>query len=107
MCLKSPDTVVPIFLFVVFCWGIGVSATAQEVHFRFNPPNDFPAYISTYKNTQISVMGALGKRTRVSEGKAKVTIDKTPAGYSVIFMPISFTITQDGKPVEDPILSFI
>ena len=104
---KSPSLVVLIFLLIVCCWGIGVSATAQEVHFRFNPPDDFPAYVSTYKNTQITDMGALGKRTRVSEGKAKVTIDKKPGGYSVTFMPISITMTQDGEPREDPILSFI
>ena len=104
---KSLGIVVLIFLFIVCCWGIGVSATAQEIHFRFNPPDDFPAYISTYKNTQVSVMGALGKRTRVSEGKQKVKIDKAPGGYSVTFMPISFTLTQDGKRREDPILSFL
>ncbi len=104
---KSPSLVVLIFLFIVCCWGIGISATAQEVHFRFNPPDDFPTYVSTYKNTQVTDMGALGKRTRVSEGKQKITIDKTPGGYSVIFIPISFTMTQDGKPREDPILSFI
>ena len=104
---KSLGLVVLSFLFSVCCWGIVVSATAQEVHFRFNPPDDFPAYVSTYKNTQISDLGPLGKRTRVSEGKQKVTIDKTPGGYSVTFMPISITMTQDGKPVEDPILSFI
>ena len=107
MCSKSPNLVVLIFLFTVCCWGIVASAMAQEVHFRFNPPANFPAYISTYKNTQITDMGALGKRTRVSEAKAKVTIDKTPGGYSVTFIPISFTMTQDGKRREDPILSFI
>ncbi len=107
MCSKSPCLVVLSFLFIACCWGIAVSATAQEIHFRFNPPDDFPAYVSTYKNTQISVMGALGKRTRVSEVKTKVTIDKTPGGYSVTSMPISVTMTQDGKPVEDPILSFL
>ena len=104
---KLPSLVVLIFLFIVCCWGIGVSAPAQEIHFRFNPPDDFPAYVSTYKNTQVTDMGALGKRTRVSEGKQKVTIDKTPGGYSITFMPISFTMTQDGKRREDPILSFI
>ena len=104
---KLPSLVVLIFLFSVCCWGIGVSATAQEIHFRFNPPDDFPAYVSTYKNTQISVMGGLGKRTRVSEAKTKITIDKTPGGYSVTFMPISFTMAQDGKRREDPILSFL
>ena len=104
---KSPSLVVLIFLFIVCCWGVVVSATAQEVHFQFNPPDDFPAYVSTYKNTQVTDMGALGKRTRVSEGKQKVTTDKTPGGYSVTFMPISITMTQDGKPREDPILSFV
>jgi hypothetical protein len=104
---KSPSLVVLIFLFIVCCWGVAVSATAQEVHFQFNPPDDFPAYVSTYKNTQVTDMGALGKRTRVSEGKQKVTTDKTPGGYSVTFMPISIMMTQDGKPREDPILSFI
>ena len=107
MCSKSLGLVVLIFLFNMCCWGIVVSATAQEVHFRFNPPEDFPTYVSTYKNTQITVMGALGRRTRVSEAKTKVTIDNTPGGYSVTFIPISFTITQDGKPREDPILSFL
>ena len=107
MCSKSLGLVVLIFLFNVCCWGIVVSAPAQEIHFRFNPPDDFPAYVSTYKNTQVTDMGALGKRTRVSEAKQKVAIDKTPGGYSVTFMPISFTMTQDGKRREDPILSFI
>ena len=107
MCSKSPSLVVLIFLFMVCCCGLVVSATAQEIHFRFNPPDDFPAYVSTYKNTQITDMGALGKRTRVSEAKTKITIDKTPGGYSVTFMPISFTMTQDGKRREDPILSFL
>lgn len=107
MCSKSPSLIVLIFLLIACCCGIVTSATAQEIHFRFNPPDDFPAYISTYKNTQITDMGALGKRTRVSEAKAKVTIDKTPGGYSVTFIPISFTMTQDGKRREDPILSFI
>ena len=107
MCSKSLGVVVLIFLFVVGCWGIVGSARAQEVHFRFNPPDDFTAYVSTYKNTQISEMGALGKRTRVSEVKTEVTIDKTPEGYLVTSTPISFTMTQNGKPVEDPILSFL
>ena len=107
MCSKSPSLIVLIFLVIVCCCGIVASATAQEIHFRFNPPDDFPAYVSTYKNTQITDMGALGKRTRVSEAKAKVTIGKTPGGYSVTFIPISFTMTQDGKRREDPILSFI
>jgi len=104
---KSPSLVVLIFLVIVCCCGIGVSAMAQEIHFRFNPPDNFPAYVSTYKNTQITDMGALGKRTRVSEARAKVAIDKTPGGYSVTFIPISFTMTQDGRRREDPILSFI
>ena len=107
MCSKSPSLIVLVFLFIICCCGIVASAAAQEIHFRFNPPDDFPAYVSTYKNTQITDMGALGKRTRVSEAKAKVTIDKTPGGYSVTFMPISFTMMQDGKRREDPILSFI
>ena len=104
---RSLGLVVLISLFIACCWGIVASATAQEIHFRFNPPDDFPAYVSTYKNTQISEMGGLGKRTRVSEVKTKVTIDKTPEGYSVTYMPISFTMTQDGKRREDPILSFL
>ena len=107
MCSKLPSRVVLVFLLIACCWGIVASATAQEIHFRFNPPDDFPTYVSTYKNTQITDLGALGKRTRVSEAKTKITIDKTPGGYSVTFMPISFTMTQDGKPVEDPILSFL
>ena len=107
MCSISPSLVVQIFFFSVCFCGIVGSATAQEVHFRFNPPDNFPAYVSTYKNTQITDMGALGKRTRVSEAKTKITIDKTPEGYSVTFIPISFTMTQDGKRREDPILSFL
>ena len=78
MCSKLPGLVVLISLFIGCCWGVVVPAMAQEVHFRFNPPDDFPAYVSTYKNTQVSVMGALGERTRVSEAKTKITIDKTP-----------------------------
>ena len=38
MCSKSLGLVVLIFLFIVCCWGIVVPATAQEIHFRFNPP---------------------------------------------------------------------
>lgn len=52
-------------------------------------------------------MGELGAQTRVSKAKVKITIDKTPQGYSVIEKPISFTMTQDGQPVEDPITSFV
>ena len=54
---KSPSIAVLSFLFIGVCWGIVASATAQEIHFRFNPPDDFPAYVSTYKNTQISENG--------------------------------------------------
>lgn len=92
-------------LLLICCEVLVVSAAAQEIRFRFNPPHDFPGYISTYKNTRTTNMGALGKQTRVSEAKGKVTIHKTPQGYSVIADPISFTMTQDGQQVDDPITS--
>ena len=87
--------------------GIGFTAGAQEIHFRFDPTDGFPAYISTLKSTQTTDMGALGKRTRISEGRARITTEKTSDGYSVTFAPISFTMTENGEPVENPILSFV
>lgn len=102
--MRSKSRVLSLFT-ILCCLVLVVSAVAQEIHFRFNPSYD--VYISTYKNTRIVNMGELGKQTRVSKAKAKITIDKTPQGYSVIAKPISFTMTQDGQPVEDPITSFI
>ena len=102
--MRSKSRVLSLFT-ILCCLVLVVPAVAQEIHFRFNPSYD--VYISTYKNTRIVNMGELGKQTRVSKAKAKITIDKTPQGYSVIAKPISFTMTQDGQPVEDPITSFI
>ena len=89
-----------------FVWLVEIAA-AQRVHFRFNPPDDFPAYISTFKSTRTTDMGVFGKRTLTSEGSAKITTDKMPEGYSVTFAPISFTMMEDGEPVENPFLSFV
>ena len=87
--------------------GVGLSAAAQEIHFRFDPPDGFPAYVSTFKSKRTIDMGALGKRTAASEGRAKITTDETSEGYSVTFAPLSFTMTENGEPVENPILSFV
>ena len=65
--------------------------TAQEIRFRFNPP-DRSSYVQTYRNTQIQDMGPLGKQTDVSELKAKVTIEKTSDGYSLVARPVSFIL---------------
>lgn len=100
-----PKSRVLILFTILCCLVLVASAVAQEIHFRFNPSYD--VYISTYKNTRIVNMGELGAQTRVSKAKVKITIDKTPQGYSVIEKPISFTMTQDGQPVEDPITSFV
>ena len=94
-------------LFILCYCGLVFTASAQEVRFRFDPPEDFPAYISTFKSERITDMGALGKRTLVSEGRATITVDKNPDGYSVTFAPLSFTMTQDGAPVKNPILDFL
>ena len=92
----------------ILCYCILVfTAAAQEIRFRFDPPDDFPAYISTFKSKRITDMGALGKRTVASEGRAKITVHKNTDGYSVTFAPLSFTMTEDGKPVENPILEFV
>lgn len=94
------------FFIVCYC-GLVFTATAQEIFFRFDPPEDFPAYISTFKSKRITDMGILGKRTVASEGKAKITVRKGPDGYSVAFTPLSFTMTEDGEPVDNPILAFV
>lgn len=83
------------------------TAAALENHFWFDPPDDFPAYISTFKNKRTTDMGALGKRNVTSEGRVKITADKNPDAYSVIFAPLSFTMTENGKPVKNPILDFV
>ena len=94
-------------LFILCYCGLVFTATAQEVRFRFDPPENFPPYISTFKSERITDMGALGKRILASEGRATITVDKNPDGYSVTFAPLSFTMTQDAAPVENPILDFL
>ena len=94
-------------LFIVCYCLLVFTAAAQEIRFRFDPPEDFPAYISTFKSKQTTDMGALGKRTVASEGRAQITVDKNTDGYSVTFAPLSFTMTENGQPVENPILAFV
>ncbi len=107
--MRSTSTPRAVFgsLFILCYCALVFTAAAQEVRFRFDPPDDFPAYISTFKSKQTTDMGALGKQTRASEGRAKITVEKNPDGYSVTFAPLSFTMTVDGEPVENPILSFV
>ena len=104
---KSHCLAVPVVLFGGFCWGMVALAVAQEVQFRFHRPEDFPEYVSTYKNTKVIELGAGLKRTTVVEGKSRIKVVKTPHGYRETAVPILFTTTQDGKPVDNPIQSFI
>lgn len=94
-------------LFILCCCAPVFTAAAQQIRFRFDPPDDFPAYISTFKSMRTTDMGALGMRTVTSEGRAKSTVDKKPDGYSIIFAPLSFTMTENGQPVKNPILDFV
>lgn len=81
-------------------------AIAQEFEFRFNPPDGI-AFVQTSKITKIKDLGPLGKQTDETESKTKVVIKKTPSGYSAIFTPISATMSQDGKKVDNLILSLL
>ena len=90
-----------------FGWGIVAPAAGQEIQFRFHRPDDFPEYVSTYKNTKIIELDKSVKRTTVVEGKSRIKVMKTPTGYKETAVPILFRTTQDGKPVDNPIQSFI
>lgn len=107
MCFALTTRAVLGSLFILCYFAPVFTVAAQEIRFRFDPPDDFPAFISTFKSKRITDMGALGKRTVLSEGRAKISVDKKPDGYSVIFAPLSFTMTENGQPVKNPILDFV
>src|SRR4028118_101903 len=85
-------------------WAVAVTAIAQEWTFRFNP-TDNTTFVETVKETSVQDLGALGKRTQVTEAKTRVTMKKTPEGYSVLTTPLSVRVTRDGQEVQDPLLS--
>ncbi len=107
MCSRLQSLGMLVSLLIGCCWGMALSATAQEVHFRFNRAQDFPTYISTSKHTQIAELGARGKRERVRKSETKVTSQKTKDGYSIVFTPVSLMSTVNGKPYNDPIIAIL
>ena len=92
--------VVPLIL------SIAIKGFAQVIEFRFNPPDGI-TYVETLKTTKVKDMGSLGKQTDVGENKTRVSIKKTPNGYSVVATPISTTLTRNGEKIESPMTALL
>lgn len=84
--------------------GAAFGATAPEVTFRFNPPNG-TTFVETVKTTRVKELGASAKQTDETLAKTRVTVKKTPDGYEIVGKPISYTMTRDGTPVNNPVLA--
>ncbi len=106
---STPRSVLGSMFILCYCAPV-FTAAAQPIRFRFDPPEDF-AYISTvkHKHTQDLIENSVdvGKRTRTTEGRAKITVEKKPDGYSVTFALFSFSMTQNGKPADNPVIEFL
>jgi hypothetical protein len=59
------------------------------------------------ETTKVSQIGDTGKRTDRSTVKAEITINKTESGFEINSVPLSFEMTRNGEPVDDPILNII
>lgn len=81
--------------------GVSCFAFAEELTFRFNPP-DRATYIETVKTTRVKDMGSFGNTTDVGETSAKITIQRTSDGYEVEVTPLSMTMSRNGQVVNNP-----
>lgn len=79
------------------------SVKAEKQVFQFKPSAN-TTYIQTLVTTRVNDLGEYGKRTEVTELKAKVVINKTETGYSIVTTPLSISMTQDGAEVENPLI---
>lgn len=75
-----------------------VAAFAQGIAFRFNPPD--LTYSETVTTTRVKDMGPLGKETEESTATARITIARTPTGYSVAYTPLTVRVTREGVEVK-------
>jgi hypothetical protein len=83
---------------------IAAAPQAQEVHFSFNPPSG-TTFIQTLKATKLSLTDQGIGRNDVSELTARVTMSRTPTGWTVVAVPESFEMTRNDRKVDHPILS--
>lgn len=92
-------------LFLTVLWSYNV-LNAQEINFKFDPPDGIN-YTQIIKTTKISRVGAMEKRTDESTVEARVTIKRAESGYEIKSVPVSFEMTRNGEPVNDPITNLI
>jgi len=78
----------------------------QSIEFSFNPPDNL-SYYQTLKSTKVMDMGELGKRTEISEFRAKIDVKKDSTGFSLTTTPVSVKMLRDGQEISDPILTLL
>lgn len=76
-------------------------AQPAEIDFQFNPP-DGAVYEQTSVRTRKLEM-ASGRRTDVSETKARNTITKAEDGFAIKSKFLHSTISRNGQPIANPI----
>jgi hypothetical protein len=82
----------------------GATASSKpRFSFRFHPP-DGTTFVQTLVMTRTTQIGPSMRRTDVTTTRTRVTIRKSPQGYTLVATPISATMTRDGRPVGSPVL---
>lgn len=98
--MKSRIHIARIFVLVV-ALAMSASAMAQKATFKFNPPHG-TSYVIT-KTATMTETNADGKDNKVTEvSKTRVTIAKTPTGYTFTYAPTSTSVTVNGKSQKVP-----
>ena len=84
---------------VLFLAVLGSDAASGKSKFRFNPP-DGQTVIITSKATKIKKL-MNRSITEINISKDKLTFNKTPNGYDIVYQPISNKMTQNGEEPDE------
>jgi hypothetical protein len=83
-----------------------VQSTAQEITLAFAPPVG-KVLVQTQKTTRVKDLGNSRKQVDVGESTTRYVFKRTASGYSLLAKGVSATMTRDGRPINNPILSLL
>lgn len=66
----------------------------------FNPPE--MTYDLIVKSTKVRDMGDYGMQTDKGSSQSRITVDKTPEGFTVTSKPTAMALSRNGETIEDP-----
>jgi len=79
---------------------------SKPVSFRFNPPDDIE-FVTTLTKTVIQDKGLYGKVEEVSTFKSKITLGRTPKGFTLVEQPLLISVVRNGVKVGNPLLTLL